>query len=197
MHRHLWFFIKMFLVAAIVLGAMYLLVPAVPVKQYIFALTAFLLLLLVVVVTGVLMFSPTRTVRLKELSLFGKHGLRKTDANSFTYFVDHPPLADGSPDMKHLRFFWEHDGDEVQTILSVDQVSFRAADERDTFATVEFVFNASSSDKCSVFGALTKDPNWWFDKKRSTLTGFSFAMIRMAPAELASEIHLNTKVQYF
>jgi hypothetical protein len=142
------------------------------------------------------LFIPVdRDARLSELSLFGKHGLRKTDANSYTYFVDHPALADGSPDQKHLRFFWECNGAEVETILPVDRVSLKV-DTR-TSASVEFCFNDAQKGKCSLAARNAMHHAWWLDESHVKETGFSFALITMNPEELKGETFLNSEVKYF
>ncbi|HXK37757.1 MAG TPA: hypothetical protein VJ579_01700 [Candidatus Paceibacterota bacterium] len=141
------------------------------------------------------LFPGSRDERLKELSLVGKHGLRKTDANSYTYFVDHPPLADGSPDPKRLRFFWECNGDEMETILPVDRVSLKV--ETCGSACVEFCFSDAQKGKCSMLAGLAKHPNWWLDESHVKETGFNFALITMSPEELKGEVFLNSEVKYF
>lgn len=139
--------------------------------------------------------SVKRDQRLMELSIVGRHGLRKTDANSFTYFVDHPPLPDGSPNLKLLRFFWEYNGDEMETILPVDRVSLKI--EKMARTTVEFCFRDEQNGKCGLRAMHTKNPNWWFAEENAKESGFNFALITMSPEDLRGEVFLNSEVRYF
>lgn len=143
-----------------------------------------------------LLLPTTRDARLGELGLMGKHGLRKTDVNSYTYFVDHPTLADGSPNTKLLRFFFELGGKEVEAVLPLARVRIQVIEHKSA-ASVEFCFHDDQKGRCGKRAALARDPLWWIAESHVMETGFMYALLVLSPEEFKQEVYLRTGVQQF
>jgi hypothetical protein len=150
-------------------------------------------------VSGLLSYAllpVTREERLGELGISGIHGLRKTDANSYTYFVDHPALPDGSPNAKLLRFFWEKGGKEIETILPLSRVRIQVLEHK-SGASVEFCFHDDQKSKCSRRAALVRKIDWWFAERNAKETGFMYALLVLSSEEFKQEVHLKSGVHHF
>ncbi len=147
-----------------------------------------------IMITAAVIVPVTRGKKLSELDLIDPHHLRKTEANSFTYFVDHPTLPDGSPDHKHFRFSFECSGEELQVIIPVDRVSLSV--DANAIASVHFCFGANLEQKCSNFSKFIRRREWWLNAANSKETGFDFALITMSPKELQEESILRSAVKY-
>lgn len=196
MRKHLLFTVKLFFFAMLVMVVAMFIPMSSTLHGLVVSLSRFFGVVCVWLLLSYLLLPATRDARLNELGITGKHGLRKTDVNSYTYFVDHPALPDGSPDMKVLRFFWEKEGREIETVLPLARVRIQVLEHK-SGASVEFCFHDDQKGRCGKRAVLARDPLWWFAESHTKETGFMYALLVLSPEEFKQEVYLKSGVQHF